>query len=114
MRDSGAGIPADRLNRLFQPFSQADSSVTRTYGGTGLGLAICQRLVTRMGGQIGVESVAGQGSDFHFSIPANEAVSAQPAPSAGRITEILRGRRILAIDDHEVNRRLYLRSTTIR
>jgi signal transduction histidine kinase/CheY-like chemotaxis protein len=69
VRDTGAGIPADRLDRLFCSFSQVDASTARNYGGTGLGLAICQRLVNAMHGRIWVESTPGQGSDFQFEIP---------------------------------------------
>gem|GEM_PF-3126186 len=68
VHDTGPGIPADRLDRLFKPFSQVDSSTTRKYGGTGLGLAICKSLVKLLGGSIGVNSSAAEGTTFHFTI----------------------------------------------
>lgn len=73
VRDTGAGIPADKVDKLFMRFTQVDASVTRTHRGTGLGLAICRRLVGLKGGEIGVTSELGQGSDFHFTLPVEEA-----------------------------------------
>ena len=83
VQDTGLGIPADRIARLFQSFSQADASTARTYGGTGLGLAICKNLVELMHGSIWVDSVPGQGSNFQFTI-RTEASTATEAVKSGR------------------------------
>ncbi len=97
VKDTGIGIPSDRLNRLFKPFSQIDSSISRNYGGTGLGLVISQRLSEIMGGRIWVDTEVGQGTTFHCSavFPA-VAVESAPPPA------ILHGKRLLIIDGHEL------------
>ena len=102
--DSGIGIPAETLPALFDPFSQADTSVTRKYGGTGLGLAIVDRLVRLMGGTIAVESEPGRGSTFSFTseFEAREPSASAPEPSDSTLD--LRGVRVLVVDDSQVNR----------
>jgi len=102
VRDTGIGIPADKIEGLFSAFTQVDASTTRKFGGTGLGLSISKRLVELMGGQIGVDSTLGVGSTFWFAIdvPVQGTVP-DKLPQAG-----LDGRRILVVDDNEINRRL--------
>jgi signal transduction histidine kinase/CheY-like chemotaxis protein/HPt (histidine-containing phosphotransfer) domain-containing protein len=105
--DTGIGIPEDRLDRLFESFSQLDASTTRRYGGTGLGLAISRRLSELMGGTMWAESRPGDGSTFHFTIDA------KPAPRPLRSYEqqdrvALEGRRALLVDDNATNRNILL------
>jgi signal transduction histidine kinase len=104
VRDSGIGIPKEKQNRLFQSFSQVDSSTTRQFGGTGLGLAICKQLVELLGGKIWIESEGGKGSTFHFTILVRTGVAEVPAwhqaPAA------LRGKRVLLVEDNAAQRRL--------
>ncbi len=105
VRDTGIGISAEQLSAIFREFAQADVSMTRRYGGTGLGLTISRRLVELMGGELGVTSVPGQGSEFAFSIRLPiEATTPAPAAATGAVT--LGGRRILIVDDNETNRRI--------
>jgi len=104
VRDSGIGIPPDRLDRLFKAFSQVDSSTTRKYGGTGLGLAISQRLCILMGGGIRVESTVGHGSSFLFTIET-EAATIQPEPSPSADLERLRDCTVLCVEDHPITQR---------
>jgi CheY-like chemotaxis protein/HPt (histidine-containing phosphotransfer) domain-containing protein len=107
VRDTGIGIPVDRLARLFKSFSQADASTARHYGGTGLGLAISKRLVELMDGKMWVESVPQKGSTFHFTLP----MQAAPAPEArqtapeGRQPQ-LADLRLLVVDDNPTNCRI--------
>ncbi len=107
VRDTGIGIPPDRMNRLFQSFSQVDASTARRYGGTGLGLAISRRLAEMMGGSMWAESEVGKGTVFHFTVQAEEAEGATDAGIGLRSTEPqLQGRRVLIVDDNDTNRRI--------
>ncbi|MCB2146882.1 MAG: response regulator [Deltaproteobacteria bacterium] len=105
VQDNGPGIPADRMNRLFQSFSQVDASTTRKHGGTGLGLAISKQLTELMGGSIGVESQPNRGARFWFTLvlekrPAPEGVHRAPP-------DMLQGKRVLVVDDNPTNRELF-------
>jgi signal transduction histidine kinase len=109
--DTGIGIPKEKQDKLFQSFSQVDSSTTRQFGGTGLGLAISKRLTELMGGSIWIESEAGVGSTFHFTITVRpggaEAPAWQQAPAA------LRGKRVLLIEDNAAQRRSFTQCATL-
>jgi signal transduction histidine kinase/CheY-like chemotaxis protein len=108
--DTGIGLTPEQQQRLFQPFTQADSSTTRQFGGTGLGLAICQRLVRAMGGQIGVESAPGQGARFFFTLEVEpgDGLEAGAQASAESPAPVLlqSASRVLVAEDNEVNRTL--------
>ena len=106
VHDTGIGIPADKFRRLFEKFSQVDASTTRTYGGTGLGLAISKQLTEMMGGEIGVQSEAGKGSEFWFTA----LLAKKPSRDPTAVTEAayLRGVRVLVVDGHPVNREVLM------
>ena len=102
VKDTGIGIPAERMDRLFKSFSQVDTSTTRQYGGTGLGLAISKQLVELMGGKIWVESEAGKGAVFTFTLVA------KPESAVPQVVQhlALKGKRVLVVDDLVVNRKI--------
>ena len=105
VEDTGIGIPQDRMNRLFQSFSQIDASTTRQYGGTGLGLAISKRLSEMMGGRMWVESQAGQGSSFYFTLIGKSPNASLP-DECWDFQPQLAGKRLLIVDDNATNRQI--------
>jgi PAS domain S-box-containing protein len=115
IEDTGIGIPARTVERLFQPFSQGDESTTRKYGGTGLGLSICAQLVALMNGNIGVRSTPGSGSAFWFSIPlraVKHASKAHDPRKRGAVRPkpvVMRAEKILLVEDNEINTFLALK-----
>src|SRR3954464_5284771 len=107
VRDTGIGIPANRLETLFMPFTQVDSSTTRRFGGTGLGLSIVRQLVDLMNGETGVQSTLGVGSHFWFTARFSHARAG--AFSAERLSPLqLRSRRVLAVDDNATNLKILM------
>jgi signal transduction histidine kinase/DNA-binding response OmpR family regulator len=106
VRDTGIGIPADRMDRLFKPFGQVDSSTSRIHGGTGLGLVICRRLAERLGGRLWVESEPGRGSAFFFTIRCRPVEIAAPVPESGATLSESVPWRILLAEDNPVNQKV--------
>lgn len=102
VKDTGLGIPDDKINKLFKPFSQVDSSTTRTFGGTGLGLVISKRIVELMGGEIGVTSVEGKGSNFFFTIKAGSVTSDKKVYLFESSPKLV-GKKVLIIDQNKSN-----------
>ncbi len=111
VKDTGIGIPPEKIDAIFEPFTQADDRTTRQYGGTGLGLAICKQLVEAMGGRIGVESEVGKGSTFWFEIPleVTEQSELTPPPTAPDLPSPLPHLRVLVVEDNPVNRKVATR-----
>ncbi|WP_199333483.1 response regulator [Oculatella sp. FACHB-28] len=105
VKDTGIGIPADRMDRLFKSFSQVDSSTNRRYGGTGLGLAISKNLSEMMGGRMWVESQVGQGSTFYFTILTQAAPNFETGDRSLH-ADYLVGKRLLIVDDNATNRQI--------
>ena len=105
VRDTGIGIPATAMGRLFQSFSQADVSTTRRYGGTGLGLAISKRLAELMGGTMSAESEPGRGSTFRFHVAVEPAADEAALPAEPSVT-MLEGRRLLIVEPNATHRRI--------
>ncbi|MCF8215266.1 MAG: response regulator [Chlorobium sp.] len=104
VKDTGIGIPPEKLDKLFRSFSQVDSSMTRKYGGTGLGLAISRQLVELMGGTIDARSIPGSGSEFWFTLSLRKS---RPEEKQSRLSDsLITGKRILVVDDNATNRSL--------
>ncbi|MBC7367199.1 MAG: CHASE domain-containing protein [Undibacterium sp.] len=106
VRDTGIGIPLEAQGRLFTSFTQVDASTTRKFGGSGLGLAISKRLAEIMGGRMWVESEAGRGSTFYFTVRAEWITLGSRAPYVVVARPQLRGKRLLVVDDNQTNRRI--------
>ena len=104
--DTGIGVPPEKQKVIFDAFAQADTSTTRKYGGTGLGLTISTRLLEKMGGKIWLESEVGKGSRFHFTLPVAVVDPERVEIGKAAPPEILRGVRVLVVDDNRTNRRI--------
>jgi CheY-like chemotaxis protein/nitrogen-specific signal transduction histidine kinase/HPt (histidine-containing phosphotransfer) domain-containing protein len=109
VKDTGIGVPEDKLDIIFEKFQQADTSITRKYGGTGLGLAITKELISMMNGRLGVESTVGYGSIFYFTIPSRVApehampVNIHTETVTDEMKDFSKDIRVLAVDDHPIN-----------
>ncbi len=103
VKDTGIGIPAEKIDKLFKPFSQVDTSTTRKYGGSGLGLAICWNLVKLMNGTFSVESTLKEGSNFIFTIETSGVTLENRQEPVYPDKRVLRGKRVLIIDDHSTS-----------
>ena len=106
VEDTGIGIPADRLDRLFKSFSQVDSSTTRKFGGTGLGLVISKQLVELMGGKIGIQSEQGRGTTFWFTLSLKTVAEPADAAALAGPAQILQNVRVLVVESNDVSRRI--------
>ena len=113
VKDTGIGIPENRMTDLFHAFTQVDASTTRKYGGTGLGLAISKRLAEVMGGRMWVESVVGTGSTFFFTIVAEASGSQLAHTVLQDSSSALRGKRLLIVDDNSTNRRILVKQSLL-
>ena len=105
VRDTGIGIPHDKIHRLFKAFSQVDSSTTREYGGTGLGLIICEKLIQLMHGSINVESEQGKGTRFYFDIVTTKSFQSQKVYAYSNLSDI-EGKHVLVVDDNTTNQKI--------
>lgn len=113
VKDTGIGIPVDKIDKLFKPFSQLDSSMTRKYGGTGLGLAICRTLVQLMGGDIRVESMEEKGATFTFTVNVGKYEEdpqdfTEKREELAEVVQLPSSKKVLIVDDHPINQKLML------
>jgi PAS domain S-box-containing protein len=113
VKDTGIGIPRDRVPDLFQAFTQVDASTTRKYGGTGLGLAISKRLTEIMGGRMWLDSEVGAGSTFHFTIVAGASGSQRALSFLQERSSALAGKHVLVVDDNSTNRRILVKQALL-
>jgi signal transduction histidine kinase/PleD family two-component response regulator/HPt (histidine-containing phosphotransfer) domain-containing protein len=112
VRDTGIGIPAEKLGILFDKFSQVDTSTTRRFGGTGLGLAISKQLAEMMGGEMGVTSEEGRGSEFWFTVRVGRSEETDGAQTESQTLAALKGVRVLIVDDNATSREILTKLTT--